>query len=73
MINASEKQAISKRFPYVRIVRTMKSDSKRHHYYMEENREAVRFIKELRGEPIRKKRNGKGAYNERTREKTRRN
>lgn len=73
MINASEKQALSKRFPYVHIVRTMKSDSKRHHYYMEENRDAMRFIKELRGELIRKKRYSKGAYNERVRETTRRN
>lgn len=74
MINAAEKQAISKKFPRVHIVRTMKSDSKRHHYYCEEQRDAMRFLKELRGEPIRKNRNnGKGAFNERVREKTRRN
>lgn len=56
-INATEKQAISKKFPDVRIVRTMKSDSKRHHYYCEEQREVVRYLKELRGEPVRKRRN----------------
>lgn len=74
MINAAEKQAISKKFPRVHIVRTMKSDSKRHHYYCEEQRDAMRFLKELRGEPIRKNRkSSKGAFNERVREKTRRN
>lgn len=56
-ISAAEKQAISKKFPHVHIVRTMKSDSKRHHYYCEEQREAVRYLRELRGEPVRKKRN----------------
>lgn len=56
-INATEKQAISKKFPDVRIVRTMKNDSKRHHYYCEEQREVVRYLRELRGEPVRKRRN----------------
>ncbi len=56
-INAAEKQAISKKFPDVRIVRTMKSDSKRHHYYCEEQREVVCYLRELRGEPVRKRRN----------------
>lgn len=70
-INAAEKQAISKKFPRVHIVRTMKSDSKRHHYYCEEQRDVMRFIRELRGEPTRKnRRNGKGAWNERVRTKT---
>lgn len=66
MINASEKQAISKRFPNVNIVRTMKSDSKRHHYYCEEQRDAMRYLRELRGEPIRKKKYSKGARYERS-------
>lgn len=35
-ITLSEKEAIREKFPRVHIVRTMKSDSKRHHYYMVE-------------------------------------
>lgn len=70
-INAAEKQAISKKFPHVHIVRTMKSDSKRHHYYCEEQRDAMRFLRELRGQlPRKNKRNSKGAFNERVRTKT---
>lgn len=53
-INAAEKQAISRKFPHVHIVRTVKGDSKRHHYYCEEQRDAMRFLKKLRGEPVQK-------------------
>ena len=59
-INAAEKQAISMRFPDVGIVRTMKQDSKRHHYYMVEDRAAMAVLRRLRGQnspkPRRRKR-----------------
>ena len=48
-INKDEKEAILERFPYIRIIRTMKQDSKRHHYYMEEVPRAVRYLNKLRG------------------------
>ena len=47
-INKAEKDAISRRFPDVHIVRTMKQKSKRHHYYCEETRQVMRFLKQLR-------------------------
>lgn len=48
LISSSEKEAIRERFPQVYIVRTRKGDSKRHHYYMEEQREAMTLLKNLR-------------------------
>lgn len=47
-INKAEKEAIHKRFPDAHIVRTMKSKSKRHHYYCEETRRIINFLRELR-------------------------
>jgi hypothetical protein len=49
-INKSEKEAISKRFPDVHIVRTMKQKSKRHRYYCEENPAVLRFLNRARNE-----------------------
>ncbi len=48
-INKAEKEAIRERFPYVHIVRTMKKKSKRHHYFVEENRGVMRFLNQIRG------------------------
>ena len=48
-ITLSEKEAIRKRFPNVHIARTMKQDSRRHHYYMVEDRGPMRYLRELRG------------------------
>lgn len=47
-ITKAEKDAISIQFPNVHIVRTMKQKSKRHHYYCEETRQVVRFLKQMR-------------------------
>jgi len=47
-INADEKKAIVEKFPDLYIVRTMKGDSKRHHYYMEERRPAMNMLRKLR-------------------------
>lgn len=48
-ITLKEKEIIAKEFPRVHIVRTMKSDSARHHYFMEEAGGAMRRIRSLRG------------------------
>lgn len=48
LINSYEKDAIRERFPHVCIVRTMRQKSKRHKYYCEEDREAMRFLATLR-------------------------
>lgn len=48
-ITRAEKDAVRAKFPKVYIVRTMKHDSKRGHYYCEENRQVIRYINELRG------------------------
>lgn len=54
-ISQQEKELISKKFPGVHIVRTMKQDSKRHHYYMEEALAAMHFLRAFRsGEPVRR-------------------
>jgi len=66
MITASEKQEIVKKHPNVHIVRTMKQRSKRHHYYMEEDRNAMRTLKIMRGEYVpsnKKNRNRSKPYN----------
>lgn len=47
-INKAEKEAIAERFPEVHIVRTMKQKSKRHHYYCEETRPVMRFLRQMR-------------------------
>lgn len=47
-INADEKKSIVEKFPNIYIVRTMKNDSKRHHYYMEESRQAMNYLRKLR-------------------------
>lgn len=49
-ITLSEKEAIRERFPRVHIVHTMKSDSKRHHYYMVEEGAPMRLLRSLRGQ-----------------------
>lgn len=48
-INKAEKEAIIERFPNARIVRTMKHRSKRHRYYVEESRNVMRFLNQIRG------------------------
>lgn len=47
-INKIEKEAISKNFPNVHIVRTMKQKSKRHRYYCEEHPDVLRFLNRSR-------------------------
>ena len=47
-INKEEKDIISKMYPAVHIVRTMKQKSKRHRYYCEENRSAMALLQSLR-------------------------
>lgn len=48
IISANEKEIISKRLPDVHIRRTVKQKSKRHKYYMEESKSAMRLLKDLR-------------------------
>lgn len=48
-LNKEEKMAVAERFPDVHIVRTMKGDSKRHHYYCEEAPKVIRFLNRMRG------------------------
>ncbi len=46
-------------YPKVYFVRTMKQKSKRHHYFMEEQEDAMQLLRYLRGEvsePVRKHR-----------------
>jgi hypothetical protein len=47
-ISKEEKDVISKRFPNVHIVRTMRQKSKRHHYFCEESRGVMNYLKEAR-------------------------
>lgn len=47
-ISAREKQIIAEQYPDVHIRRTVKQKSKRHRYYMEENKNAMRILKSLR-------------------------
>lgn len=54
-ISVQEKKIISERCPRAYIVRTMKHDSKRHHYYMTEDGAAMRVLRELRGSGVPKR------------------
>lgn len=47
-ITADEKKIIHERYPDVHIVRTMKQDSKRHHYYMTEDKKPMKLLRALR-------------------------
>lgn len=47
-ISKEEKDIISKKFPRVHIVRTMRQRSSRHRYYMEEQRDAMALIRRMR-------------------------
>ena len=48
IITNQEKEIIAERMPNVHIRRTVRQKSKRHKYYMEENKNAMRLLKELR-------------------------
>lgn len=47
-ITAEEKKIIHEQYPEVHIVRTMKQDSKRHHYYMTEDKKPMKLLRKLR-------------------------
>ncbi len=49
-INATEKEVISKKFPGIHIARTMKNDSKRHHYFCEEDPDVMCLLRQMRGQ-----------------------
>ena len=57
-ITLSEKNAIHEKYQNVHIVRTMKQDSKRHHYYCVEDKRVMQLLGSLRGEPERPRRKG---------------
>jgi hypothetical protein len=48
-ITKEEKKIIREKFPDLHIVRTMKQDSKRGHYFMVEAPGAMKLLRELRG------------------------
>lgn len=58
-ITTLEKDIIRREFPNVYIIRTMKGDSKRHHYYMTEEYAPMRLLRKIRGESETKNRHGK--------------
>lgn len=49
-ISKEEKEVIREKLPHAHIARTMKADSKRHHYYVEESRAAMRLLQRLRNQ-----------------------
>lgn len=48
IITSLEKEIIAERMPNVHIRRTVKQKSKRHKYYMEENKNSMRLLNKLR-------------------------
>lgn len=62
-ITLDEKNVIRERFPNAHIARTMKGDSKRHHYYVEEAPGVMKLIRQMRGYPdtARRKKRGRGS------------
>ena len=53
-ITASEKKAICEKYPNTHVVRTMRQDSKRHHYFMAEVGAPMRMLMSLRGQAVQK-------------------
>lgn len=53
-ISKEERDALVERYPTAFVVRTMKSNSKRHRYYVEESRTIVKFIADLRKNSVSK-------------------
>lgn len=51
-ITKDEKNALTKAFPNVQIVRTMKQDSKRGHYYCTEEKRVIRFLENYRNRRV---------------------
>lgn len=47
-ITRAEKDIISEMFPDIHIVRTMKQDSKRKHYFCTEDKRAMKVLNEMR-------------------------
>lgn len=47
-ITLAEKEAVCKKYPDAQFVRTMKQDSKRHHYYMVEAGAPFRYLNTIR-------------------------
>lgn len=64
-INKDEKEQIQARFPNMRFVRTMRGDSKRHHYYMEESPGPMRFLRKIRYGIDEQPKKGRGRNNSR--------
>lgn len=48
-ITKAEKIRILSMFPNIHIVRTMRQDSRRHHYYMAEERGPMKLLRSIRG------------------------
>lgn len=61
LISEQEKKYIAERHPEVHICRTVSKKSKRHRYYMEENRAAMRTLKALRSLRYPDRKDGGGA------------
>ncbi len=61
-ITAEEKKIIHEQYPDVHIVRTMKQDSKRHHYYMTEDKKPMKLLRKLRESGINYTANGCGNH-----------
>ena len=51
-INKDEKEHLLKKFPKMHTVRTMKQDSKRHHYFMVEEPKYVAELKRMRNAKV---------------------
>jgi len=50
IISSQEREIIAERMPNVHIRRTVRQKSKRHKYYMEEDKNAMRLLKEFRSD-----------------------
>jgi len=51
-ITKAEKIRIQSKFPNTHIVRTMRQDSKRHHYYMAEERGPMKMLRDIRNREL---------------------
>lgn len=49
LITKDEKEQIIKQYPNTCIVRTVRQKSKRHRYYCEESRNAMKLLRKIRG------------------------
>ena len=66
LITLREKEQILEKLPNACVHRTVRQKSERHKYYLEEHRDAMRVLAELRGETLKERGNRNARHNKKS-------